>query len=185
MDGCGCIVCVCVCVHQKDTDSPNQPWRLSTWLTPIWPDPNATTPGPHVMALWCALRGDAWVKETVALAVPPLEREAGPACRQDSSVDAFNVDRTEAYTRAITRWVGGWGCRKSACVCCRRVPPSLPPSLPSSRCKRPAPPSNSIPHPLIVPPPQPPTGTCTATRSSRASASPSASWPWCRSTSQT
>lgn len=55
------------------------------------------------MALWCALRGDAWVKETVALAVPPLEREAGPACRQDSSVDAFNVDGTEAYTRAITR----------------------------------------------------------------------------------
>ena len=31
--------------------------------------------GPSVQALWLALRGDAWIKETIALAVPPLERE--------------------------------------------------------------------------------------------------------------
>lgn len=37
-------------------------------------------------------------------------REAGPACRQDSSVDAFNVEHAEAYTRAITRWVALFFC---------------------------------------------------------------------------
>ncbi|KAM3570689.1 hypothetical protein VYU27_007254 [Nannochloropsis oceanica] len=61
--------------------------------------------GPHVRSLWCTLRGDIWVKETIALAVPPLVREAGVACsRVDSSVDAFHhMGETEAYTRAITR----------------------------------------------------------------------------------
>jgi hypothetical protein len=39
----------------------------------------------------------------VAVAVPPLEREAGTACKPDSSIDAFNVGYVEPYTRAITR----------------------------------------------------------------------------------
>lgn len=83
--------------------------------------------GPSVVGLWTSLRGDAWVKETIALAVPPLEREAGPACRPDSSIDAFSNSysntassqlqlqpsggggeawASEPYTRAITRYCG-------------------------------------------------------------------------------